>query len=155
MTINSHDSFCRQLKTYLFSLSGWPMWHCIRYVAYIVCTVLFVRRCWAPVEWRHSKLFWWWWWCLAVMNCVRVQTGPMFVEWQSQRGVGRLYGELAESQAVSSPRTCLHVGHRGGTGHHGGTHQPGRPAQGIPQLHGGDFSRMDQTLGRKWRLLLP
>jgi len=34
----------------------------IVYVAYIVCSVLFVRRCWAPVEWRHSKLFWWWWW---------------------------------------------------------------------------------------------
>ena len=31
-------------------------------VAYIVCTVPFVRRCWAPVEWRHSKLCWWWWW---------------------------------------------------------------------------------------------
>jgi len=34
----------------------------IVYVACIVCTVLFVRRCWALVEWRHSKLFWWWWW---------------------------------------------------------------------------------------------
>ena len=34
----------------------------IVYVAYIVCSVLFLRRCWAPVEWRHSKLFWWWWW---------------------------------------------------------------------------------------------
>ena len=30
---------------------------------YINC--IFVRRCWAPVEWRHSKLSWWWWWCLA------------------------------------------------------------------------------------------
>ena len=42
-TINSHDSFCRHLKLtyflYLVDLCD------IVYVAYIVCTVLFVRRC--------------------------------------------------------------------------------------------------------------
>jgi len=25
-----------------------------------VYSVLSVRRCWAPVEWRHSELLWWW-----------------------------------------------------------------------------------------------
>jgi len=38
---------------------------------HVVCTVLFVRRCWAPVEWRHSKLFswWWWWWWWPPSSC--------------------------------------------------------------------------------------
>jgi len=55
---NSHAAFCRQLKTYLFSTPDWLPYLC----SLIVFIVLSVRRCWAPVEWRHSKLLWWWWW---------------------------------------------------------------------------------------------
>ena len=35
--------------------------------AYNVFIVLSVRRCWAPVEWRHSKLLWWWWMMLSLL----------------------------------------------------------------------------------------
>ena len=35
------------------------------HVSYVVWCILciVVRHCWAPVEWRHSKLLWWWWHC--------------------------------------------------------------------------------------------
>jgi len=40
-------------------------WLTYVHLGYIVYTV---RRCWAPVEGRHSKSvwrwwWWWWWWC--------------------------------------------------------------------------------------------
>jgi len=41
----------------ILSVVNWKLTcrlHCIN------CIV--VRRCWAPVEWRRSKLSWWWWW---------------------------------------------------------------------------------------------
>ena len=56
---NSDAAFCRQLKTYLFSTPDWLPYLCSLHCVY---SVLSVRRCWAPVEWRHSKLWWWWWW---------------------------------------------------------------------------------------------
>jgi len=31
-------------------------------------STLVVLHCWAPVEWRHSKLSWWWWWCGLAMG---------------------------------------------------------------------------------------
>ena len=63
---NSHSAFCRQLKTYLFSTPDWLPYLCSLHCVY---SVLSVRRCWAPVEWRHSKLLWWrWWWWQTVIG---------------------------------------------------------------------------------------
>jgi len=56
---NSHSACCRQLKTYLFCTPDWLPYLCS---LHCVNSVLSVRHCWAPVEWRHSKLSWWWWW---------------------------------------------------------------------------------------------
>jgi len=62
---NSHAAFRRQLKTYLFSTPDWLPYLCSLH------SVLSVRRCWAPVEWRHSKLLWWWWLLNNCVNCLR------------------------------------------------------------------------------------
>jgi len=56
--------FCRQLKTYLFSTPDWLPYLCSLHCVY---SVLSVRRCWAPVEWRHKLLWWWWWWWWCVV----------------------------------------------------------------------------------------
>jgi len=42
-----------------FSTPDWLPYLCSLRCVY---SVLSVRRCWAPVDWRHSKLLWWWWW---------------------------------------------------------------------------------------------
>jgi len=56
--IQSHSAFCRHLKTYLFA--DWfnfniyfILWTYFNYV--LILINYFVRRCWAPVEQRHSK----------------------------------------------------------------------------------------------------
>jgi len=70
---NSHAAFCRQLKIYLFSTPDWLPYLCSPHCVY---SVLSVRRCWAPVKWRHSKLLWWWWrwwwwWILVLLTLLK------------------------------------------------------------------------------------
>ena len=60
--IDSHSAFCRHLKTYLFTVSDGLNLTLIFFYRFFFIGFIFlpyvsmyVRRCWSPVEWRHSK----------------------------------------------------------------------------------------------------
>ena len=54
----------------IVSVTNWKL-TCFLYLFKLYCiNCTVVRRCWASVEWCHSKLLWWWWWCWSLSNHV-------------------------------------------------------------------------------------
>jgi len=69
---------------------------------------MYVRRCWALVDWRHSKfgdMIWWWWWLISLTRFSRLVVTRMGMVWGTSRGNDRTphdrYTWLASTFVVS------------------------------------------------------
>jgi len=81
-------------------------------MCFMLLLIVIVRRSWAPVEGRHSKIWWWWWWwwCLiqTLWHCYLIPVHELHVLVGSIRcmSVVLLIPETSVRQRVVKSRAC-------------------------------------------------